>query len=480
MIRKHIKEENLVFYFRIAYLLMLMMGNTNLTFQWVGFDIINYAVGFFGIALLVLRVIRARSYTKTPGIVFLAGLVVLYGLSSLWNYSYGGFSGLASNGKATIWMACQMFLLYAFDMPSKEALKKELRVMSWIIVCFNFFSVLVSYGMLLTNYSKFVMKGDSPIMYGVVYNRLWGTFIEPNYGAVVTVVGALLSLRLFCENKNGWLRAFHVANMVLSVMYIIYSDSRTGMVVLMVAVVLYSFLTLLYQKLNDRRRLLPVLACGLISICIAVGIVGSFAIIKPIGLMPRKACMQLVSSMGQAAEKPNVDAPDKETKPSDEALEIGRNEADINNDISNRRFDIWMSGLEILKESPVLGTTFRNLVPFAQKELPDTYIVHNDNKIFWDLHNCLMNVLVCQGIPALLLFVSFAFIVLKKMFAYFLQKDRLMIREQTLLVSALLAIACGAMFNSMIMYVSTIETAIFWLFLGYGMQICRLKEVEDA
>ena len=51
---------------------------------------------------------------------------------------------------------------------------------------------------------------------------------------------------------------------------------------------------------------------------------------------------------------------------------------------------------------------------------------------------------------------------------------------KALLVSALLAIACGAMFNSMIMYVSTIETALFWLFLGYGMQICRLKEVEDA
>ena len=475
MIKKHFNEQKMTYYFRIGYLLMLMMGNTNLTFLWDGFDVINYLVGFFGFALLIVRIIRVKAYKRTPGLVLLAALVILYGVSSLWNFSYGGFSGFASNGKAAIWMACQMFLLYAFDAPSKENLKKELYTISRIILVYNFLSVLVSYAMLLTNFSYLKMEGDSPIMYGVVYNRLWGTFIEPNYGAVVVVTGILLSLHFFRENKKVLARVFHGGNILLSVMYIIYSDSRTGMVVLALGLFVYCFLSLVYTTERFRRRLTALLSCAAISLGVSAGAVASFAVLKPVGLMPREACMQLVGDLSQSLESPDNDS-DNVTTPDGEPPKIGREDADINNDISNRRFDIWMSGLEILKETPVLGTTFRNLVPFAQKELPETYLVHNDNKIFWDLHNILMNVLVCQGIPALLLFLAFAFVILKKMFVYYLGKPQVMLREQVLLVSVLLAIACGSMFNSMIMYVSTIETAVFWLFLGYAMQICLLEE----
>ena len=488
MTENYLNEKKLVYYFRIVYLLMLMMGNTNLTFRWDIFDILNYAVGFFGIALLVLRLIRVKSYMKTPGVVLLAVLLVLYAVSSVWNYSYGGFSGFVSNGKATIWMACQMCLLYAFDVPSREELKKEIGLICRIIVIFNFLSVLISYGMLLTNYSKFIMEGISPVMYGVVYDRLWGTFIDPNYGAVVAVIGVLLSAHFFRENRNIFVRVFHVINIALSIMYIIYSDSRTGMVVLALGIFCYAFLSLVYTTDKVQRKLVPMLISVALSAAISACVVGSFSVIKPIGLMPREFCMQIQSSLAEKMQiqQTQTTDPTGSTNKNDstanvkEPLKIGRDAADINNDISNRRFDIWKSGMEILKKSPFLGTTFRNLVPFAQQEVPYTYIVHNDNKIFWDLHNVIMNVLVCQGIPALILFVAFAVIVLKKAFVFFLCKPATMLKEQVLLISILLGIAVASMFNTMIMYVSTIETAVFWMFLGYGMQICRLEETSNA
>ena len=164
---KKLNEKNLVFSFKIAYLLMLMMGNTNLTFQMRIYDLLNYAVGFFGIALLLLRLLRAKSYLKTPGIWLLAGLIALYAVSSVVNFSYGGMSGFVSNGKATVWMSCQMLLLYAFDTPSLEDLKKEFRVMCWVIVGFNFLSVLVSYAMLIINYSYLYIGEDTQLYIAV-------------------------------------------------------------------------------------------------------------------------------------------------------------------------------------------------------------------------------------------------------------------------------------------------------------------------
>ena len=465
-------EKNLVFNFRIVYLLMLMMGNTNLTFQMRAYDILNYVIGFFGIALLFLRVRRAKDYLKTPGIWLLVGLIGLYAVSSILNYSYGGISGFVSNGKATIWMACQMLLLYAYDMPSKEELNKEFQMMCWIIVSFNFLSVLISYGMLIVNYSKLYIGDGTSIMYGVVWNRLWGTFIDPNYGAVEAVVAILLSVYLFRERKKIWMRVFFMANIVLSLMYVVYSDSRTGMVVMAIAIVSYVFLGLFYTGKRIRRGIVSVLTCGAIAVCFALGVLGSFGEVKTVGLLPREAYLQIENNWGQN------DAPPQQ--PTEDILEIGRGEEQLDSGTGSRRLAIWKSGLEIAKKSPIFGTTFRNLVPFAYSEVPEAYIIHNGDKVFWDLHNCFMNVLACQGIPALILFVAFVVIVLKKAITYLLKKPRIMLKEQVLLISVLATIAGAAMFNSMIMYVSSIETAIFWIFLGYCMQICHLEEELNA
>lgn len=485
---KKLNEKNLVFCFRIAYLLMLMMGNTNLTFQMRIYDLLNYAVGFFGIALLLLRLLRAKSYLKTPGIWLLAGLIGLYAVSSVLNYSYGGLSGFVSNGKATVWMACQMLLLYAFDTPSAEELKKEFRVMCWIIFGFNFLSVLISYGMLIVNYSYLYIGDGTSIMSGVVWNRLWGTFIDPNYGAVEAVVAILISVYLFREQKKLWLRVLFGANILLSVMYVVYSDSRTGMVVLAIAVVAYGFLAMFYTGKKVRRGVVSLLTCGAVAVCLALGVLGSFGAVKTVGLLPRQAYLQLQNNWSQNAD-PTEDTgaseakgPDKDsvTRPTEDTLEIGRNEENLDTGASNRRLAIWKSGLEVAMKSPIFGTTFRNLVPFALREAPYTYIIRNENKVFWDFHNCFVNVLACQGIPALILFIAFVVIVLKKAITYLLKNPGAMRKEQVLLVSVLVTIAGGAMFNSMIMYVSSIETVIFWMFLGYCMQICHLEEKANA
>lgn len=85
---------------------------------------------------------------------------------------------------------------------------------------------------------------------------------------------------------------------------------------------------------------------------------------------------------------------------------IGR-EQDIESDVSNRRFDLWKSGLEIYRLKPIFGVSIFNAVAFAQEQLPTTYLINNDAGIFDSLHNAFLNVLMGQGIVGFVIFMIF-------------------------------------------------------------------------
>ena len=66
-----------------------------------------------------------------------------------------------------------------------------------------------------------------------------------------------------------------------------------------------------------------------------------------------------------------------------EPISLDRKDVVDNSDISNMRFSIWKSSVEIFKTSPIYGTSPRNLLSYAHDKLPNTFIsqksivVHN-------------------------------------------------------------------------------------------------------
>ncbi|OTO76647.1 O-antigen ligase family protein [Enterococcus sp. 12E11_DIV0728] len=58
-------------------------------------------------------------------------------------------------------------------------------------------------------------------------------------------------------------------------------------------------------------------------------------------------------------------------------INLNRKDVENNSDISNNRFNLWKSAFEIFKETPIFGTSPRGLIPFAQKNMPDTLIGKN-------------------------------------------------------------------------------------------------------
>ena len=176
----------------------------------------------------------------------------------------------------------------------------------------------------------------------------------------------------------------------------------------------------------------------------------------------------------QAVETKNEqEAPGEKTEEkADDVLILGRTES-LEGDYSNRRFDFWKSGLEIFAERPVLGVTYRGFLPFAEKYLPDTYLVTNDFNRITTLDNDVINLMVSNGALGLLCFLLFVFPALFRLFRWI----RLQKKSGAALPPAfplLLAFCAGAaassLFSSGVFYMHCQYSFLFWLALGILMR----------
>ena len=150
-----------------------------------------------------------------------------------------------------------------------------------------------------------------------------------------------------------------------------------------------------------------------------------------------------------------------------ENISIGREEM-LTEDISNRRFDIWKSGLEIFKDTWFFGISFGNVVPYALENVSETYIVSNDFAVFDAFHNTVVDVFVAQGILGVLIIGYFGVTTLISIIKYKLKENDIEDeRTVNVLFSICILIAVSAMFLSHIFYVNVPTTCTFWMILGY-------------
>lgn len=142
---------------------------------------------------------------------------------------------------------------------------------------------------------------------------------------------------------------------------------------------------------------------------------------------------------------------------------------DIQTDVSNGRFDLWESGIEIWKTKPVTGTGYNSFLPYVEETLPDTYVVNNDQGNYVSLHNGYLNILVYQGILGAAISLVFIGEVLWNWcrgIKRVPRKDSLYI---TFLTAVIVVIAVSMLFLLEGVYTNSPGTFILWNFLGYLM-----------
>ena len=145
---------------------------------------------------------------------------------------------------------------------------------------------------------------------------------------------------------------------------------------------------------------------------------------------------------------------------------------DLSEDISNRRFDVWKSGIEVFTHSGknmIFGLSYCGFTEYAQENMPDTYIVNNDYAVMITLDNEILNIMIANGIFGIISAVAFVGYIL----VFVIVKYRKEKKDEKYFVAIQLAIlfplACAAMFSSIMFYHFSPNAIMFWTVLGQLM-----------
>ena len=457
-------EKKIALLFKIVYLILTMMTFNSFTFGKSIMSIFVMLSFLLGILVIGLRIINWKHFIAMPLFGFCIMFCFSFFISMVANMRYGWID----NFKWLVWTVFQLFILYIMDVKSNpQYYKKEIKILSYIIIIYSFLAAVISIILMLIRYQNIVELTDQRVIQGFIWGRLWGAFTDPNYGSVISVISIILSLSL-CQYYNNLKKRFFYINIILQLMYIVFSDSRTGLVALFAGLSIYVYTILLRKetKLGGIKKYLKNIACVLLILVITF------------------TGMQLVKTVYNNFAVPILTevfySDDSKTEEEEEELaRIGREE-DINVDPSNRRFDIWESGLEVFQTSPIVGTSYVTFIPYVEDNLPDTYVVNNDHGTFGNMHNEYLNVLVFQGVIGAVALIGFMIRAI-----YLVFKNIFRVQGQDYyyccsLLALIVVVAVSMMFILEGVYTNSVAAFVLWSALGYLIHFLKIRSVEEA
>lgn len=462
--------------FKAMYLVLGLLSFNSLTAARGFLSVYSMVLAVMGGIYFVYRLLHYGAYIRTKGLGLLALFLVSYGAASLANIRYG----LTENIQSMIWMVMQFFLLYAYDTRlSREQIRKECSVLGGVVVVYTFVFSLLGLLCLVFNYSHIEKLNGTSVITGYIWHRLWGFYSDPNYGAVLATISLMLGIFFACGTQKTSGRIFAAMNALVQLAYITFSDSRTGLICLLVSVFWMSAVLLIRVDPIARIRRIPraplAIALALVITVLSFGVTrgilwGGNRYLSAVTDPESPLFFWMDEESREDYEEEIQEHPDEQVKIED--ITVGRGEdSELGEDVSNRRFAIWKSALEIVATRPILGVSFRNILPYAKDVLPDTYIVNNDHNDFASMHNLYVDVLVSQGLIGTMIFLSFVvFVVVSVLRRIFKDKGEGYFMP-AMVLCVVVPIVVSAFFYSEILFINTGGSVIFWCAMGYLMNL---------
>ncbi len=455
--------------FKLAFLFLGLFNFNAFTFGTVVTSVLVKITVPLAAVCVLYRLFNIKYYLKDKILIVLilfwiSGMITLF-LS--WEYGY------MSQLKTMIWLAMQLALLYATDeRKTAEERKKELHILMYVFVVFLFVSTIASFVLMAMKHRSIHFYEGIRIVAGYIWGRLWGVYTDPNYAGVMVTISILFSLYILPTLKNRMAKAFFIVNIVLQGFYICFSDSRTAMLSAFLGLAVYCY-CVFFRKLSIQKAALKNITCLALAVLVGIGFLASNSLVK-------KSYNEIVRYVARNQVVTDPLDPDVEIDQKDpEEFLSGRTE-DIENDISNRRFDLWGSAIETFATRPAFGIAFDSLKTFVEENLPETYLVNNDHGKYDNYHNTLFNILVGQGAVGFILFMAAAVMAAVRglqVLAHQLQKENGC--YYAMIFAAIVSVLVSAMFLKELVYTLSPNTFFFWLFLGVWMRGTRKKD-ENA
>lgn len=455
-------ENKLVLLFKLLFMTIGFLQASSITFGKPIISIVQWPTVALGCFLILYRVIFFKNYINTRGIWLLVIFALGFVVSSFVTFDLGYYVNL----RMFLFMVMQFGVLYAFDVKQDpEVNKKHFNISAVYYILLTALLSIISFAFMIIGYSHifFPEAGvEGPIYYyGFVHGRLFGAYWDPNIAATMAALAVALSVYFIKTVRKKYIRVILILNILLQLLYITFSDSRTGILTLSAGIFVYALL-LAAKKRMFKKFVLQSISVAVISLA-CVSVVYSF---------PKVTKQVYNDVIYKLAEMKTEDTPPQEETPEkDPEIIIPENVLDrgyeTGSDISNRRFDIWGAAIDIFKTSPVFGVSRANILPYVDANLPDSYLVTNDHMRFDSMHNLVFEILASQGLVGIISFVLFAAWVvlgLLKNAKRIWQDDNF---DTFAIIICIAAIVCAStLVMAEIVYVTSPISTMFWLSIG--------------
>ncbi len=468
-------EEILELVFKVSYLCLAFATFITYIYMSPLQPVLVKVTLVLGALTIFIRVINWKKYRKIPCLILMALFCLSFLLSTVMNRQYG----MTDNLKWIMWTGIQFFGLYVCDPDRDEKkYKRELEIISHIFIIVTVIAAVASLIMLAKSYSAILYTVDGEIVItGFEWDRLWGVYTDPNYGAICSVIGIVLSL-LYAIQKKGIRKCGYVIAIVLNYVYLVFSDSRTGEIALMVSCGIFLYFCGI-KKFQNKKYLKS--AFLVICVLLAAFMVGQTMKTQNIIYQKKAAAVREINTKKQVGIKENQKSQPTEQKNIQENKKSQPTERqkNIQEDVSNGRLALWKSSIEIWMSSPVYGSGYSTLIQYAKEHVPDTYAVNNDVGEYTSMHNTFFCTLAFQGAIGagllILIALRILFYVIK---AVLFEQDKRQ-PEVIAMVSCVGCIAVSMMFLLDGIYTNSASAVILWIFNGYLVQYAYQKKYNE-
>lgn len=414
----------------------------------------------------ICKLIRWREYIHSKYGIVVILLLASYLFSIFMNYRYA----FSTNIKH--WIILTLAIIISYFYAGTENINKNIYLGIRILISVMNICVIISIIQLLMGYGKIEFYEYYHMKSGFIENRLWGVFIDPNHGSVLSVIVCYLCIYTIKKSNAMLKKLYYGFTIIIQMMYIAFSDSRTAQVCIAVSMTVYVFWIGL-KKISKKKfinKCLVIVASCIIGVCCALlpkAIQTGYNMIIDVANLERKVNIEVCGEIQE-----NV----IEQIESNEGRIIKR-AYDLEEDVSNQRFDIWKSGIEIFCKSPIYGVTLFGAREFAKKYVPNTYILR-DKVYFSQFHNEVLDVAVAQGIIGLAIFVLMAILFIVYIIKNFVKEEQNYM-AYLIGIIVLLCLCVKMMFQQGVMYMYNPDVEIFWMTLSYLVASIHMAEKNN-
>lgn len=432
--------------------------------------------------------LRLHLLFKNSGTWILVGFAAGTVLSSLLTVKYG----IYKNVVAVVYLLIEFLIFYQADPDRDRAmLLKELKVIAVVVSVISFLFSLFTLSTYLMRIEYQYIDELGVIFsqgYHSGFRRAWGFYFETNFQGIMDLTVLFLSVIYAMKSKHIWAKVLWCINIAVHFCCYIVTSSRGTTVGFYAATVAFA-LVLSKKWVQPEWKFVKQLGVRAASAVLAVLLfVGASTGVK--GLLPYIQ-RQVASSVSEEFHSAVMDtltdvykyngkditfeekAPITEKS---EIEEIVRLDIESKEDKSNGRMQVWIDGLRVFAQYPILGVSPEN----RQAVIKEAGLELDDKLLYgYTLLNGYLEILVGAGIVGFALMVWF----LIKCFATLLHYDRYM-KHNRLEISCILAIVVAmmvfALFISDLFFIKSIDTYLFWILLGYAMAIIKSGAKEET